>query len=58
MRQLEDIKFHTLMSWTKSMFRIGGYGVLLINIKLAVFILIVSEIIGIYEEKEDIYDSR
>ena len=37
------------------MFRIGGYCLILVNIKLAVFVLVVSEVLGILEEKDDIY---
>jgi hypothetical protein len=45
-----DPKQHQLVSFLKSAVRLTGYGALLYSISLGVFILIISEIIGIIEE--------
>jgi hypothetical protein len=45
-----DPKKHQLISFLKSSVRLTGYGALLYSIGLGVFILIISEIIGIIEE--------
>ena len=45
-----DAKKHQLVSFLKSAVRITGYGALLYGIGLGVFILIISELIGIVEE--------
>jgi len=45
-----DPKQHQLVSFLKSVVRLTGYGALLYSIGLGVFILIISEIIGIIEE--------
>jgi len=41
---------HTRISYIKSFIRLIGYGTLLVNIGAAVFILIISELLGIIEE--------
>ena len=41
---------HTKISYLKSSIRIAGYAAILINVRAAVVILIVSEIVGILEE--------
>jgi len=45
-----DAKLHQLVSFLKSAVRLTGYGALLYSIGLGVFILIISEVIGIIEE--------
>ena len=45
-----DPKMHQNISFLKSTVRLTGYGALVYNIGLGVFILIISEIIGIIEE--------
>ena len=45
-----DPKLHQLVSFLKSAVRISGYGALMYSIGLGVFILILSELIGIIEE--------
>ena len=41
---------HTIISFVKSFVRIVGFGVLLINIPTGVIILIIAEVIGVFEE--------
>lgn len=50
----QKIKYHTFVSFIKSAVRIMGFITLLFNIKLGAIILIVAEIIGILEEKEEL----
>jgi hypothetical protein len=45
-----DAKKHQIVSFIKSAIRILGYGALLVNLETAVILLILSEVIGIYEE--------
>ena len=45
-----DPKKHQFVSFAKSLIRITGYFALLFNIQAGVTILVVSELIGIYEE--------
>jgi hypothetical protein len=45
-----DPKLHQLISFVKSGIRIAGYCFLPFNLWVACFILILSEVIGIYEE--------
>jgi hypothetical protein len=45
-----DPTLHQRISFLKSTVRLTGYGALVYNIGLGVFILIISEIIGIIEE--------
>lgn len=45
-----DAKKHQIVSFIKSAFRILGYGLLLLDITTAVFVLIGSEVVGILEE--------
>ena len=45
-----DPKLHQRISFLKSAVRISGYGALMYSIGLGVFILILSEVIGIIEE--------
>ena len=45
-----DPKAHQIVSFIKSTIRIIGYIYLPINILVAAFFLVASEIIGIYEE--------
>ena len=45
-----DPKKHQIVSFLKSAVRITGYGALMYGIGLGVFILILSEVIGILEE--------
>lgn len=45
-----DAKAHQRISFLKSAVRITGYGALMYGIGLGVFILILSEVIGILEE--------
>ena len=41
---------HTKISYLKSTIRIAGYGALAVSLRAGVFILILSEFIGILEE--------
>jgi hypothetical protein len=45
-----DPKKHQIISFLKSAVRLIGYGALIYSIELGVFILIISELIGILEE--------
>tara|TARA_B100000925_G_C21653942_1_gene322649 strand:- start:14 stop:196 length:183 start_codon:yes stop_codon:yes gene_type:complete len=45
-----DAKKHQIISFIKSGIRILGYGFLPFNLAIATIILILSEVIGIYEE--------
>jgi hypothetical protein len=45
-----DPKLHQTISFLKSAIRLTGYGALMYSIGLGVFILIISELIGIIEE--------
>ena len=54
MQKKQDHKYHTLISWLKSIIRIIGYIILLFDLTLGVFILIFAEIIGIVEEKDEV----
>jgi len=49
-QEYPDAKKHQIVSFIKSGFRIFGYGLLLVSLEAAVILLILSEIIGIYEE--------
>jgi hypothetical protein len=46
-----DAQKHQIVSFIKSGIRILGYGLLIVNLEIAVGVLIFSEIIGIIEEK-------
>ncbi len=41
---------HTVISFVKSFVRIVGFGMLLVNIEVGVIILIIAEVIGVFEE--------
>ena len=43
-------KWHQIVSFIKSGFRLVGYGLLLYSVPIAVGVLILSELIGIIEE--------
>ena len=45
-----DAKAHQVVSFVKSAVRLTGYGALMYSTGLGVFILIISELIGILEE--------
>ena len=49
-QELPDAKKHQIISFIKSGVRILGYGLLVINLPIAVGVLIFSELIGIIEE--------
>lgn len=49
-QKLPDPKLHQKISFIKSAVRIFGYGALLISLEIGVILLILSELIGIYEE--------
>ena len=49
-KQLPDAKKHQIISFIKSGIRILGYGLLIVNVPIAVGVLILSEVIGIIEE--------
>ena len=49
-QQLPDARKHQIISFIKSGVRILGYGFLPINLYTATIILILSEVIGIFEE--------
>ena len=50
-QELPDARKHQIISFLKSGIRILGYGLLIVNLEIAVGVLIFSEIIGIIEEK-------
>ena len=45
-----DAKKHQIVSFIKSGVRILGYCAILLNIEVAVALLVISEVIGIFEE--------
>ena len=49
-QKIPDPKKHQLVSFLKSGIRIAGYVALFFSIELAAVLLIVSELVGIYEE--------
>ena len=49
-QQLPDAYKHQVISFIKSGIRILGYGLLVVNLPVAVGVLIFSEVIGIVEE--------
>jgi len=49
-QELPDARKHQIISFVKSGVRILGYGLLVINLPIAVSVLILSEVIGIIEE--------
>lgn len=49
-QELPDARKHQIISFVKSGVRILGYGLLIINLPIAVGVLVLSEIIGIVEE--------
>jgi len=49
-KQLPDARKHQIISFVKSGVRILGYGLLIVNLEIAMGVLIFSEIIGIVEE--------
>jgi hypothetical protein len=49
-QKLPDPKKHQLVSFLKSGIRIAGYVALFFSIEIAAVLLIVSELVGIYEE--------
>ena len=49
-QKIPDPKLHQKISFIKSGIRIFGYATLLVSLPIAVILLILSEIIGIYEE--------
>ena len=49
-QQLPDAFKHQVISFIKSGIRILGYGLLIVNLPIAVGVLIFSEVIGIIEE--------
>tara|TARA_R100000951_G_scaffold113464_1_gene115556 strand:+ start:98 stop:319 length:222 start_codon:yes stop_codon:yes gene_type:complete len=49
-QELPDARKHQIISFAKSGVRILGYGLLIVNLPLAVGVLIFSEVIGIIEE--------
>lgn len=49
-QELPDARKHQIISFIKSGIRILGYGLLVINLPIAVGVLILSEVIGIVEE--------
>lgn len=49
-QELPDARKHQIISFIKSGVRILGYGLLVINLPIAVGVLVLSEVIGIVEE--------
>ena len=49
-QKLPDPKKHQLVSFLKSGIRIAGYVALFFSVEIAAVLLIVSELVGIYEE--------
>ena len=50
LEHMPNQKWHQIVSFIKSGFRLAGYGLLLYSVPIAVGVLIFSEIIGIIEE--------
>jgi len=50
LKKMPNQKWHQIVSFIKSGTRILGYGLLIINLPIAVTVLIFSEVIGIIEE--------
>ena len=50
LEHMPDQRLHQVISFIKSGIRIVGYGLLLISLETAVSFLILSELVGIYEE--------
>ena len=50
LKKMPNQKWHQIISFIKSGVRILGYGLLIINLPIAVGVLIFSEVIGIIEE--------
>tara|TARA_B100001059_G_C17659110_1_gene488526 strand:+ start:131 stop:385 length:255 start_codon:yes stop_codon:yes gene_type:complete len=48
--KLPDPKEHQRISFIKSGIRIAGYGLLFYSIPIAASVLVLSEVVGIYEE--------
>jgi|TARA_R110000744_G_scaffold5065_2_gene17837 hypothetical protein len=48
--KMPNQKWHQIISFIKSGIRILGYGLLIVNVPIAVGVLIFSEVIGIIEE--------
>jgi len=49
-KHMPNQKWHKIISFIKSGVRILGYGLLIVNVPIAVGVLIFSEVIGIIEE--------
>ena len=49
-KHIPDPRKHKIISLIKSLIRIAGYTLLLINLPIAVGVLILSEVLGIIEE--------
>lgn len=45
-----DPKFHRAVSFIKSIIRIGGYVLLMVDLEAAVSVLVLSELVGVVEE--------
>ena len=50
LEHMPNQKWHQIVSFIKSGFRLAGYGLLLYSVPIAVGVLIFSELIGIIEE--------
>ena len=50
LEHMPNQKWHQIVSFIKSGFRLAGYGLLLYSVPFAVGVLILSEVIGIVEE--------
>ena len=50
LEHMPNQKWHRIVSFIKSGFRLAGYGLLLYSVPIAVGVLIFSELIGIIEE--------
>lgn len=54
MQEIKKIRYHAAMSLAKSIIRILGFLALVVSIPFGVILLIIAEIVGILEEKDDL----
>lgn len=54
MLRIQDLRYHTTMSFIKSGIRIFGYIILSVDLFIGVVILVISEAIGIFEEFKEL----
>ena len=50
MQRIEQFRYHRMMSYMKSLIRIFGFTIMFFALEIGIVILIIAEIIGIFEE--------